>query len=219
MIDFDAFGEASAVTVPFRHAEIRRPISEEDTRRLLGDMPANGFFRSSRSSGSDKTYRMINNVLFTFEEQAPSPRLPTPWRELVDDLTGDAYVNAVSHLLGTPFGGCPREITLKRYHRGDYISMHTDSAAVRGTHLLFLNRQWRDSWGGRLCFHHENGEIYRSFSPILDSTVLFARSGSSWHSVTAVETEEVERVVVQVVFWNSRTRQVAPGRREERVHA
>jgi len=215
MIEIDVFRGASATTAPIRHAEICRPISLAGGRVLLADMVTEGFFRSSRADGSDKTYRVVNNVLFTLEDQAMRPGLPAPWRELVDDLTSDAYTEAVSVLLDMSLTDCPREITLKRYLHGDFISMHTDSAAVRATHLIFLNQCWQESWGGLFCFHDKTGAICRSFLPVLDSSVVFARSSTSWHSVTPVETKDAERIAIQVVFWNDRTRHVAPGRREE----
>lgn len=219
MIDLEAMRATRLHSDPFPYAEVRDPLSPASVAALTESMPSEGCFRSTRHEGSDKTYRVINNVLFTLEEQSENPRntLAAPWRELLADLRSAAYIEAASALLGIALGSCHREITLKRYRRGDFISLHTDSAAVSATHLFFLNRHWRPSWGGLLCFHDDGGEVFRAFPPLCDSSVLFARSPRSWHSVTAVDVDDAERLSLQVVFWKSRTRDVAPGRREERV--
>ncbi|XYH97387.1 2OG-Fe(II) oxygenase [Sorangium sp. So ce1128] len=216
MIDLRAIREATLQRAPFRHALIRSLLSRDQVVALRRALPRENYSRSARASGSDKTYNVINNVIFPLEEQRPAPgvRLEPPWAELLSDLSTPAYVAALSELLDEDLGPCCREVTIKRYGHGDYISSHTDTAAVRATHLLFFNLEWEPSWGGQLRLLRDATSSFREIAPHWSECVAFVRSEHSWHDVVAVAEPGVERVGLQVVFWNQRSRHVAPGRVE-----
>lgn len=57
--------------------------------------------------------------------------------------------------------------------------------------ILFLNKEWQDSWGGRLeLWDREVRKCHHSFLPIFNRCVIFETSEISYHGVTAVTCPE-----------------------------
>lgn len=53
--------------------------------------------------------------------------------------------------------------------------------------LLFLNENWKDSWGGRLeLWDRDVKKCHHSFEPIFNRCVIFETSDISYHGVTPV---------------------------------
>lgn len=216
MFFFNIFKYAQVKKSPFTYAAIPQFISTDVILKLLEEIPVHNNYRSTRAMGSDKHYSLINNVLLPLgaKECDPKSQLSSLWKDLVSALTGKDYLEAMSNLLSVDLFGSFQEITLKRYVKGDYISAHTDTANVRATHMIFLNPNWNKEWGGSLNFLTSNGEVLRSFVPCSECSAAFVRSDNSWHAVDCV-TEDVERIALQVVFWNIDKKAILPGRRYE----
>jgi hypothetical protein len=51
--------------------------------------------------------------------------------------------------------------------------------------LIYLNREWRDEWGGLLELHQDpwnpQPDTVRSYAPLFNHAVIFATSEHSWH--------------------------------------
>ena len=217
MIDIDMLKKAALVQDPFRYSIIEGILTENRVNSLLESMPEKNYYRSIREGGSDKTYNVVNNILLKLGEREynKDSNLSVEWQALVQNLQGKDYIEALSSLLQENLSTCSQEITLKRYTEGDFISAHTDKENVRATHMLFLNKNWDKQWGGELCFLHNETDVFKNILPVYTCSAAFVRADNSWHSVTKMEGKNIERIAIQIAFWNVTERQVLPGRVEE----
>jgi Rps23 Pro-64 3,4-dihydroxylase Tpa1-like proline 4-hydroxylase len=222
MINLNALNHSILINKPFKYACINQFISEVNAEQLRSQLPEGHYYRSTRAGGSDKTYNVVNSILFNLEKQTTQDfnALPEPWKALLNALTSDEYRVRLEHLLNENLSNCYREITLKVYKKGDFLSYHTDKSDVKATHMIFFNENWDDHWGGQLVFSDaRNNEAFVKFNPLWMHSVAFVRADNSWHSVLPIVTDEDERIALQVAFWNIKKREVLPGRIEETLNA
>lgn len=219
MISIDSIATAKLISEPFRYSMISHFLSHEAITELLNHAPLTNYYRSERHFGSDKTYNVVNNLLLKLGDKTVDPKcnLHQSWINLVQELTSTRYINAISKLLDVNLSACSQEITLKRYGQGDFISAHTDKENVTATHMIFLNNVWYSGWGGHLCFLDNDQKAFLKIKPLSEISVAFVRAENSWHSVEEITHSDVERIAIQVVFWNVTQRSILPGRVEEAV--
>lgn len=218
MIDIEKLRSSKLISTPFKYTKIESILSVIHAEKLLETLPLEGNYRSLRKNGSDKIYNVVNNILVELGQTTlVNPNISIDWNNLIIELQGKQYREALSSLLDEDLVNCYMEITLKRYKLYDYISAHTDKPSVRATHMIFLNENWEQDWGGMLYFLNDAQEILEVFLPTIAQSVAFVRSDISWHKVCPVLAVEKERVVIQVAFWNEIDRTIAPGRIIEEI--
>lgn len=200
---------------PYPYSLIENFIEPTDFQLLLENFPQEGFLLTTRIEGSDKTYAVDNNVIFQLETQQKNPLILEYlyWSKLIDELTSNAYKQAVSELFGIDLEGAPMELTLKRYKKSHYISPHTDRDFVKATHLIFFNKIWEKGWGGELCIMSSSEKVEKEILPLQDQSLIFLRTDDSWHSVKECHAP-VPRIVLQITFWKNRERCLPEGREE-----
>lgn len=220
MLNINALTTATLKKSPFKYSTIYEFLPPSYADDLLKDLPSAGNYKSTRSSGSDKTYQVVNNILLAIgDSEYNKVSEPSPiWIECIEQLHGAAYRTALSTLLDTDVTQCPMEITLKRYRHEDYISAHTDKECIRATHMIFLNDTWEAPWGGLLHFLTEDQRDFESFLPSSNTSVAFVRADNSWHRVCPMNKKGKERIALQVAFWNQVDRIVAPGRSVQAIY-
>lgn len=220
MINYHALQKATLINSPFKYSRIQHLLNEEDARQLRTSLPDENYYRSIRMNGSDKTYNVINNILFQLEDQASSnlDSIPRCWQDFLKDVTNQTYRSYLGKLLEIDLGKCYQEITLKIYEEGDFLSVHTDKSGVIATHMIFFNEHWQDNWGGQLLFSAEkNHPPFAKFNPVWLESVAFVRTDHSWHAVSPVTTLQSARIALQVAFWHNNQRRVSPGRIEQQI--
>ncbi|MBV9575755.1 MAG: 2OG-Fe(II) oxygenase [Gammaproteobacteria bacterium] len=219
MINMDSIKNSKLIKSPFRYAVIANCLHQNAANKLFSDLPKENNYRSLRETGSDKTYNVVNNLLLKLGDANAHERnhLTPCWLDLTNQLQTGEYISSLSQLLEEDLSSCHLEITLKRYGYDDYISTHTDKEQVRATHMIFLNPTWDEQWGGQLCFKYDEHIIFKKFLPISAHSVAFVRATNSWHAVEKIVKPDIERIAVQVAFWNKTNREVLPGRVEEIV--
>lgn len=208
-------------TQPFPHAIINHIISKTTLKKLLTHFPNTGFVDSQRDQGSDKTYHVMNNILYDLNKTEVSHCIQNNdiWAQLVYDLDSQAYRHSLGCLLDIDLQKCFLEITLKRYQANHYISAHTDREHVTATHLIFLNPYWDKAWGGNFCIMSDPDTISCQIPSLYHTSVAFLRTGNSWHQVTPCLNQDVERLALQVAFWNTPQKPSGQGRQEEGLTA
>ncbi len=211
--------QAQLETSPFRYTVIPQCFDTVTLNKLWEHLPGCNYYRSVRTTGSDKFYNVVNNILLKLGSNTANAesKLNLPWLLLVNTLKSKSYLEALSQVLQENLLDCPLEITLKRYGYGDFISSHTDKENVRATHMIFLNQVWEESWGGQLCFLYDKHTVFKKFLPIAQHSIAFVRANNSWHTVEPITKPNIERIAIQVAFWNITERIVLAGRKEEKV--
>ncbi|MCX6299814.1 MAG: hypothetical protein NTY72_12075, partial [Bacteroidetes bacterium] len=63
MLNINALTTATLKKSPFKYSTIYEFLPPSYANDLLKDLPSAGNYKSTRSSGSDKTYQVVNNIL------------------------------------------------------------------------------------------------------------------------------------------------------------
>jgi hypothetical protein len=130
---------------------------------------------------------------------APGMELPPAWQAFIDELCGDVYRDFVRNLLG--------EYDVRfQFHwyytpNGCSISPHCDAFSKIGTHIFYLNTEqdWNHEWGGETLILDDNGKFNERSNPDFDDfessysaktinnrSLIFGKSGNSWHGVKPI---------------------------------
>ena len=104
-------------------------------------------------------------------------------RELIDQLDGPEFEQAVEEKFGVALAGKPKMYSLRGYCRSSDGKIHTDSKDKIITVLLYLNEPWPHEHGKlRLLRSGSDLADYVAEVPPDDGTLLiFRRSDKSWH--------------------------------------
>ena len=118
--------------------------------------------------------------------------IPEPAREIVRFFNSGVFLRELGRLTGIPklipdpyyTGG-----GFNMIGNGGYLDVHSDgnwhdAMAVnrRLNLLLYLNRGWKEEWGGALGFYDETGDnLVTSFAPIGNRLVVFETHDKSFH--------------------------------------
>lgn len=214
MINFLAIDNAKIITHPFLHAEFHNLLTSDDVQSLINTLPNGADQRLSRQQGSDKTYRNTTTVLLELGavRYNPKNKLSSRWIHFLDLISSRDYRVYCSKMFGSELINCQPEITIRKYQHDDYISAHTDRDCVYATQLIFLNTNWNENWGGLLYFMTDAEKDYCKFIPHFSSSIMFIRSESSWHRVSKVVQQGVERIALQIAFWRKSEKVTYEGR-------
>jgi hypothetical protein len=125
------------------------------------------------------SYPSLKGGSYPLESISPAPAL----REVIDELDGDEFEQAVEEKFGVRLAGMPKMYSLRGYCRASDGKIHTDSKDKIVTVLLYLNGKWPHEHGKlRLLRNGEDLSDYAEEVPPDDGTLLiFRRSDRSWH--------------------------------------
>jgi SM-20-related protein len=185
-----AWTGAAASERPFRWLRTEPGVlfDEADAARLSREFPTQSFVRREVDTpGSAKTYRNYSRALVGPDVPAGAPQLPEIWQRLVAELLDDGYRDAVAKILGQP-PAAQLEIRLARHGRTDWLSPHTDRPDKAFSHLIYLNPQWHEEWGGclQILASADPADVVAQVVPRLCVSPLFERTYYSWHQESAV---------------------------------
>jgi hypothetical protein len=135
--------------------------------------------------------------------------------ELVDELTGPEFSNAIGARLGIAgLGDFPTLITICRALNMRHGTIHTDSQSKIATALIYLNESWPETSAGCLRLLRRADSIddlvIPEIRPVYGNLVAFRRSGNSYHGHLPCEGE---RRVIQVAWLLSEDEKLRKTRR------
>jgi len=161
-----------------------------------------GIRRAERRAGGDKQYGMGVLPLVARGDRLPAAdHLLDPWPEVVDALMSDAYRQWVSDNL-VDAGTARFDIGIFTFIEGDFVTPHTDKPEKIATHVIYLNEDWPDAYGGAFEVREGPSETEPAVAlvpPRGGRSVLFACCERSWHAVQPVAAPPgVLRTTIQV---------------------
>ena len=143
-------------------------------------------------------------------------QLPDPWKDFIAELQGDRYRKFLCRLYGV------RSVFLNfHWHytpNGCSVSPHCDARRKLGSHIFYFNTEqdWDPSWGGETLILDDGGRFHRKSAPAFEDfdqatpsvslgnrSLLFGRSGNSWHGVREIHCPEGRLRKVFIVVVNS----------------
>ncbi len=196
LIDLDAIRGTTVKDEPYRYAVMTETFRNPETSRQLREQfPQENFSLSERldKRASQKRYRTYDYQLVLHDKRDESriASLTPLWRQLVDEVTGTAYRDALAELTSSDLGCLQLEARLTRYSPGCWIEPHTDRADKVVTHLMYFNEPWRTEWLGdfRVLRSSDMEDYAERVPPHLGTSVVMVRSERSWHGVPPVQAD------------------------------
>ncbi len=196
---------------PYPWANPEGLLTGEGFEKLREALPE--LSRFERSFGVARKSGQRPHDRFTLEYTHQTPLEP-PWREFIEELTGERYRRALCRLFG-------RERLALNFHwhytpNGCSVSPHCDSSIKLGSHIFYFNTaaDWDPAWGGETVLLDDGGRLpvrsapgFKDFERAVASealgnrSLLFTRRGNSWHGVREIRCPEgrMRKVFIVVV--------------------
>lgn len=203
LINFDLLRATCLEQEPFewaRHTAIFREASV--AAELAATFPESGYTHYTRHSTA-KNYDTHGRFLVKMGhgEVFQKESLPDIWCQFAQELLSEDYLQAVSQATQQFLGDTHMEAVFWRLPKGSTIDPHTDSPLKKVTHLFYFNDTWPSGSAGclRILRSWRLDDVAYEHPPLTNSSILFNRSGRSWHGYLPVEGECV-RKAIQVSF-------------------
>lgn len=190
-------------------------LTAEGYRRLLETLPDVSMF--DKKFDVQRSHGQYSHDRYALEYH-DGLALSQPWKDFIAELQGDRYRKFLCRLFGV------RSVFLNfHWHytpNGCSVSPHCDAKRKLGSHIFYLNNEedWDPKWGGETLiledggrFHHKSAPAFEDFDRALPSvalgnrSLLFGRSGNSWHGVREIHCPEGRLRKVFIVVVNSNT--------------
>ncbi len=169
-----------------------KPEAFEILRASLPDVSLlEPFFGKPRKAGQAPHDR----YMLEYVDASPVAR---PWREFLDELKGERYRRLLCRLLGV------RSASINfHWHytpTGCSISPHCDSKRKLGSHIFYFeDDDWDPAWGGQTLILDDGGRFPARSAPRFEDfgleisaettgnrSLIFSRSGDSWHGMREI---------------------------------
>lgn len=181
--DPGALRESFRTAEPFPHIAIDGLFDERDLDDVLRDFPAPDAMKWMRFDNP-----LERKLGFHHEKSSISPRI----RAFLDAMNGFEMLQFLEALTGIDglipdpyFGGGG----LHQIEPGGFLKIHADFNVHPKLHLdrrlnmlVYLNREWREEWGGHLELWDAGMTACRKrILPLFNRTVVFATTDTSFH--------------------------------------
>ena len=161
-LNLDKLRQASVETDPYTFTVVSGFLSPESLRAI------NETYPSIEKGGSYPIESLEENMTI---------------KEVIEELDGPDFQNAVAEKFGVDLEGRPKMYSLRGYTRSKDGRIHTDSKDKIITVLLYLNENWHQD-GGRLRIlrnGHDVDDFATEVAPDNGTLLIFKRSDNSWH--------------------------------------
>ena len=196
---------------PYPWINPRGLLTPEGYHRLVAQLPVQEQFTPSFGRQRAHGQRSHDRFMLAYHDALP---VAQEWKDFIAELRSSIYQDFLSRLLGT------RAFELHfHWHytpRGCSISPHCDAKHKLGSHIFYFNTEqdWDPSWGGQTLLLDDRGRFPRNSAPEIkefdsvsashavgNSSLLFARNGSSWHAMRPLQCPEdrLRKVFIVVV--------------------
>lgn len=189
---------------PFKHVEIDNFLVPEVCEGLLEDFPSFDRRKAINELGVVGGKAVFENV------SAISSRYAAFYRY----INSKEFLQAVSDLTGIPdliadetlYGGGTHE-NLDGQYLDTHVDFNIDERRMlhrRLNVLVYLNKEWDESWGGCIELHSnprypEHDEI-KSFLPMFNKAVIFETNEYSWHGFQTIRLPEDKKSISRKSF-------------------
>lgn len=210
MIRADVLEDASSIrqrfqeATPFRHVLIEDFLEPAAAESLLAEFPAFDHRRAINEHGTVGRKAVFERVtaISPFYRQFYSYINSRPFLDAMSALTGIPDLIADETLLG---GGTHENLD------GQGLDVHTDfniderrMLHRRVNLLVYLNKEWKESWGGSIEFHSNPWDpgtnTVSSFLPLFNHAVIFQTNEYSWHGFHQIKLPEDRKHISRKSF-------------------
>lgn len=226
-LDYDRLNAIDAAafhrTAPYPWCNVGGMLQESAYERLRRTLPPLELFQASFGKPRKHGQRSHDRYALSYREDLP---IDEAWHEFVRELRGPEYQAFLAHMVGDD----AFELAFHWHFTpdGGEVSPHCDSWWKLGSHIFYFNTEadWDRAWGGDTVILDDHGRFsfrsapefedfdheYRSDS-LGNRSLLFVRSGRSWHGVRPITCpagalRKVFIVVIRRLNWAERLRRL-----------
>ncbi|APV50624.1 hypothetical protein BWI17_13560 [Betaproteobacteria bacterium GR16-43] len=182
---------------PFRHIAVENFLEPAVADGLLADFPPFDTRKAMNEHGQVGRKAVFEHV------SAISPA----YREFYRYINSKAFLDAMSELTGIPdliadetlFGGGTHE-NLDGQSLDVHVDFNIDERRMlhrRVNLLVYLNKEWDESWGGNIELHSDpwtpKANQVKSFLPLFNRAVIFETNEYSWHGFKRIALPEAKK--------------------------
>jgi hypothetical protein len=214
-LDFEALESIDPVayqaTKPYPWLNPAGIIRPEGYAELVETLPDVSLFEPV--FGKARKFGQKSHDRYTLEYREGLPLSP-PWTAFMGELRSDRYREALRRIIGV------RSLDLSfHWHYtppGCSVSPHCDATWKLGSHIFYFNTEadWKPEWGGDTVVLDDAGRFKRGSAPEFEDfdhavsseaignySLLFTRSGNSWHGVREIRCPEglMRKVLIAVI--------------------
>ena len=180
-----AIREAFRQAEPFRHVALDAFLEPEAAESMLADFPRFDQRRAIDEHGNVGRKAVVESV----------ERLSPFYRRFHDYINSKDFLAAMSELTGIPgliadptlFGGGTHE-NLDGQALDVHVDFNIDERRMlhrRVNLLIYLNKEWDESWGGAIELHsnpwYPEADRVEAFLPLFNRALIFETNEYSWH--------------------------------------
>ncbi len=192
---------------PFTIHLAQGTLTPEQVKALYAAAPLDKTAQIARTDPRhEKQYRM--NLVYLVrdgEEAKAAAALPPVWSQLLADLRSEDFMTWLEAGTELKLADLVLDIGVYTHVDGDFISVHKDKPNKAITAILYLNDQWPTGYGGEYEVRgsaNPDAQPVRRIPPLPGQFLAFPPTGTSWHSVSKVDTGgALTRLTVQLEFW------------------
>jgi hypothetical protein len=189
LADAETYAREFARRDPFRHVVIENFLSPEYAERLLADFPPFDTKRALNEAGEVGGKAVVEQIR----------GIGPAYAALDDAIQSRAFLALVERITGIPellydphyFGGGTHE-----NREGQDLDAHVDfnRHPVERWHrrlnlIVYLNKEWHDTWGGSLEIHSDPRRAdnrIKLITPLFNRCVIFETNEISWHGFSRI---------------------------------
>jgi len=181
IIDYNAIRHANAHHAPYSYIVGRNILRAEWIPEIRDTFPA---------------------IKLTGFHPLSQMRIEGAFSELIHEIGGPRFAEAVSEGLGVDLRPYPQLITIRKISAAHEGRIHCDSESKIATLLIYMNEGWLSPEGRFRVLRNDRdfNDFVTEVSPEMGSFVAFRRDDHSWHGHTPFVGE---RRVVQIAWVRS----------------
>ena len=182
---------------PFRHVAIENFLEPAIAEGLLADFPPFDTRKALNEHGEVGRKAVFEHV----------SNISTGYRQFYRYINSRPFLDAMSELTGIPdlmaddtlFGGGTHE-NLDGQGLDVHVDFNIDEQRMlhrRVNLLVYLNKEWDESWGGSIELHSDpwtpKANQVKSFLPLFNRAVIFETNEYSWHGFKRIVLPEAKK--------------------------
>ncbi len=208
---FDTLKKQFQANLPFRHIVIDRFLKADFCERLIAEFPAFDEKGATNELGEVGRKAVVPGIARIGPAYAQFDRLmrSADFLAWVGELTGIPKLAYDPEYIG---GGTHENLQGQDLDPHVDFNYHPHRPLHRRLNLIvFLNRQWEESWGGCLelfrdAWNRDDGEM-QTIVPVANRAVIFETTENSWHGFKRIQLpqnrQHVSRRSVAVYFYTA----------------
>lgn len=217
VLNWNALRNALVNEKPYRWI-LFQDLIEDESKALLRKKypPEEKFFDTGRNrlafpviSKSDQLAQMCESSNFWRKQYQESKytdkiqSLSDIWQQFIQELWQPEYLEVMEELSGLDLQNNIMTIGLYRGKSGFSLGPHVDQASLSLVHLIYLNEEWLDDWGGNFQVLTDNKptSVVNSFQPTINNSISVVNAQNSWHLVSAIAPQAPPRLYLDIIFW------------------